>query len=98
MGNDDHLKTYIEILEDLAKKGIYLDVKMCPQCKSTGLRIMDVMAFFSPLSPVRMICKKCGWVGRATFEITNRRIDELDEEILEDIINIVSENSDEKDF
>lgn len=96
MGEDDNLKTNIEILEELAKKGITLDVKICPQCKSTGLRMMDVVGLYAPLSPVRVVCKKCGWVGRAAIDLTNRQIDELDEEMLEDIISIVSEDSEEE--
>jgi len=96
MSEDDNLRTNIELLEELAKKGITLDIKICPQCKSTGLRMMDVVGLYAPLSPVRVVCKNCGWVGRAAFNLTNRRIDELDEEMLEDIINIVSEESEEE--
>jgi RNase P subunit RPR2 len=96
MGEEDNLKTNIELLEELASKGITLDIKICPQCKSAGLRMMDVMGLYSPLSPVRVICKKCGWVGRAAFNLTNRQIDELDEEMLDDIIQIASEDSEDE--
>ena len=91
MKNNKDLETTIKQLDELAKKGIYLDLKICPRCKSTKLKIMDVVGMYSPLSPVRVVCKQCGWVGRTAIEITNRKIDELDEEMLEDIIKIVSE-------
>ena len=95
MDQDENIKKNIKILEDLAKDGVTLDLKICPQCKSAAIQIMDVVGMYSPLSPARHVCKKCGWVGRTTIEMTNRRIDELDEEMLEDIIATLSE--DEKD-
>ena len=96
MGDDENLESKIKLLEELARKGITLDVKICPQCKATGLRVMDVVGLYSPLSPVRVVCKKCGWVGRAVIEMTNRRIDELDEQLLEDILSSLSEDPKDK--
>ena len=91
MEQDENIKKNIKLLEDLAKDGKTIDLKICPQCKSAGLSMMDIAGMYSPLTPARFVCKKCGWVGRAVIEMTNRRIDELDEEILEDIIKILSE-------
>jgi RNase P subunit RPR2 len=96
MGDDENLEARIKLLEELAQKGITLDIKICPQCKAAGLRMMDVIGLYSPLSPVRMVCKKCGWVGRFALEMTNRRIDELDEQVLEDILSSLSEDPKDK--
>ncbi len=97
MEKNEDLEKAIRILEELAKQGIYLDLKICPRCKAVGLKVMDVVGMYSPLAPVRLVCKKCGWVGRAAIEITNRKIDELDEEMLDDIIKIISEEEKEED-
>ncbi|MFX1294049.1 MAG: hypothetical protein ACFFD2_04220 [Promethearchaeota archaeon] len=91
MGENENLKKNLKALEELTKDGKIVDFKICPQCKSIGLSVMDVVGLYAPLSPVRYVCKKCGWVGRVIIEMTNRQIDELDEEMLEDIINILSE-------
>ena len=96
MNQDENVKKNLEFLEELKRKGVNFDLRICPKCKSASIQIMDVVGMYSPLSPTRAVCKKCGWVGRAVIEMTNRRIDELDEEMLEDIINIVSEDEKEK--
>jgi hypothetical protein len=98
MGKDENIKKNIKVLEDLAKEGKTFTLKICPQCKAVGLSIMDVVGLYAPLSPTKFVCKKCGWVGRAAIEMTNRRIDELDEEMLEDIIAMLSEDDEEKEI
>ncbi|MHA1279087.1 MAG: hypothetical protein ACTSQI_17680 [Candidatus Helarchaeota archaeon] len=91
MPEEKNIKKNIQILEELAKEGKTINIKICPQCKAVGLCNMDVVGLYAPLSPTKFVCKKCGWVGRAAIEMTNRRIDELDEAILEDIIENLSE-------
>lgn len=93
MNDNRNIEKNIEVLEKLKQDGVTIDLKICPQCKSPIIFRMDIVALYAPLSPARYVCKKCGWVGRAVIEMTNRRIDELDEEMLEDLINIVSEDS-----
>ncbi len=96
MNQDENVKKNLEILEDLKRKGVNFDLRICPQCKSPMIQILDIVGMYSPLSPTRVVCKNCGWVGRAVIEMTNRRIDELDEEILEDIISMMSEDGEKK--
>ena len=88
---EEKIKKNIKALEDLAEEGRIFELKVCPQCMAVGLSVMDVLGLYAPLSPVKYVCKECGWVGRAVIEITNRRIDEYDEEVLEDIISMFSE-------
>ena len=91
MEEDENINRNLRFLDNLTKEGKVIDLKICPQCKSAELYIMDVVGLYAPLSPVRCVCKKCGWVGRTIIEMTNRRIDESDEEMLEDIISGFSE-------
>ena len=92
MKRNETVEKNIKFLEELSKDGITIDVKICPQCKSALLAMMDVVGMYSPLSPARHVCKKCGWVGRTNIVMTNRRIDELDEDMLEDIIDMLSKD------
>ncbi|NVM53367.1 MAG: hypothetical protein HWN66_06650 [Candidatus Helarchaeota archaeon] len=91
MDQDENVKKNLKILEDLSRQGVTIDLKICPQCKSSIISIMDVAGLYSPLTPARHVCKKCGWVGRVVIEMTNRRIDELDEDMLNEIISMLSE-------
>ncbi len=91
MKEEENVQKNIKALEELAKEGRTFHLKICPQCKAIALSMMDVLGLYSPLSPVRFVCKKCGWVGRVAIELTNQRIDELDEKMLDDIIESLSE-------
>lgn len=86
---EENIKKNLKRLDDLAREGIYVNLKICPQCKAASPYIMDVVGFYFPQSYLRHVCKKCGWVGRIVIWMTNR-IDERDEAMLDDIIDIVS--------
>ncbi len=92
MDADEIIKKNQKYLDDLAKEEKYIDIKICPECKSAKLEILDLIGLYSPLSPVRCRCKNCGWMGRNVIEMSNRKISEKDEEVLEDIISMFSED------
>ena len=91
MNEDENVKKNQKYLDDLAKQEKYIGIRICPECKSSQLEVMGIPALYSPLSPVRCRCKNCGWMGSIVIEMSNRKISEKDEEILEDIISIFSE-------
>ncbi|TFF90848.1 MAG: hypothetical protein EU548_00915 [Promethearchaeota archaeon] len=88
MNEDENIQKNLKLLKDLEKKGLNFSLKICPNCKSASITIMDVFSHYSPLSPVKHVCKNCGWTGRAVILMTNDKIDELDEEMLNDILNM----------
>jgi hypothetical protein len=63
-------------LDELKKKGKYVDVAVCPVCKSPNLRRVksncgDVTGHLGWL-PVMYECLDCGWRGRLEVYATNR--------------------------
>lgn len=91
MDEDENIRENLKHLDDLAKDEKYVDIRICPECKSSKLEIIGIPALYSPLSPVRARCRNCGWIGSVILEMTNRKISEKDEEVLEDIISMFSE-------
>jgi uncharacterized protein YbaR (Trm112 family) len=63
-------------LDELKKKGKYVDVAVCPVCKSPNLRRVkstcgDMTGHLGWL-PVMYECLDCGWRGRLELYATNR--------------------------
>jgi hypothetical protein len=63
-------------LDELRRKGKYVDVAVCPVCKSPNLRRVksacgDLTGHLGWL-PVKYECLDCGWRGRLEIYATNR--------------------------
>jgi hypothetical protein len=65
-----------ETLEELKKKGKYVDVRICPHCKSTRIRrfgsMQGDMSGQMAMTLPKFECLDCGWRGRLTIVATNR--------------------------
>ena len=65
-------------LEEFKRQGKYVDVRVCPHCKSTRLtRIGSVQGDTSghmSMTLPKFECLDCGWKGRLTIYATNRPI------------------------
>jgi RNase P subunit RPR2 len=64
-------------LDELKKKGKYVDVAVCPKCKSLNLRrvkssVGDMAGHLGWL-PVIYECLDCGWRGRLQIFATNKK-------------------------
>jgi hypothetical protein len=64
-------------LDELRKNGKYVDVAVCPECKSPNLRRVkstcgDMTGHLGWL-PVMYECLDCGWRGRLEIYATNRK-------------------------
>ena len=68
----------IEALEALEKKGEYVDIQICPRCKSPRVRRVGTlsgdMSGHMGLTPVKFECIDCGWRERLVLKATNRRM------------------------
>ncbi len=66
----------MEVLEELRKEGKFVDVQICPQCKSAKIRrvgsMCGDMAGHMALTPVKYECLDCGWRERLVIKATNR--------------------------
>lgn len=68
----------LETLEEMEKEQKYVDVQICPQCKSPRIRRVGTMSGdmsgHMGLTPVKFECLYCGWRERLVVKATNRKL------------------------
>jgi len=68
----------IEVLEDLEKEQKYVDIQICPHCKSPKVHRVGTMkgdmSGHLGLLPPKFECLKCGWRERLVIKATNRKM------------------------
>lgn len=68
----------LEVLEELEKDEKYVDVQICPRCKSPRVRrvrsMSGDMSGHIGLLPVKFECLDCGWRERLVVKATNRKM------------------------
>jgi len=66
------------VLEELEKERTYVDVQICPHCKSPRVRrvgaVSGDMSGHLGMTPVKFECLSCGWRERLVLKATNRRM------------------------
>ena len=66
----------VEALEELEKERKYVDIQVCPNCKSPLVRRVGSMtrdmSGHIGLTPPKFECKECGWRERLVLKATNR--------------------------
>ena len=87
-------------MDELRKKGKYVDVAVCPICKSPNLRRVkstcgDMTGHLGWL-PVIYECLDCGWRGRLEIYATNRRQNWREIAIMAEARDLKAENRLEK--
>ena len=70
------LPELVAVLEELAKEGKFVDVQVCPKCKSAKVRRVSSMSGdmsgHMALTPIKYECPDCGWRERLVIKATNR--------------------------
>lgn len=68
----------LKVLEELEKEEKYVDVQICPHCKSPKVRRVRStsgdMSGHMGLLPVKYECLDCGWQERLVLKATNRKL------------------------
>jgi rubrerythrin len=63
-------------LEELEKEKKYVDIQVCPKCKSPLVRrvgsMLGDMSGHMGLTPPKFECRECGWRERTVLKATNR--------------------------
>lgn len=86
------LEELMAILEELKRKGTFVDIAICPRCKSARLRrvgsmsgdMSGQMAWTLP----KYECLDCGWRGRLPLYATNRPFDKKkSEDLVADLLD-----------
>ena len=70
------LPELVDALIELEKEKKYLDLQVCPKCKSplvqrVGSLVGDTMAHMG-FSPPKYECRECGWRERTVLKATNK--------------------------
>jgi predicted RNA-binding Zn-ribbon protein involved in translation (DUF1610 family) len=73
---ESELSELVEVLEELEKEKEYVDVQICPHCKSAKVRRVkslqgDALGHMG-LAPPKYECKKCGWRGNLVVKASNK--------------------------
>lgn len=70
------LPELVEALDELEKEKKYVDIQVCPHCKSPKVRRVGStrgdMSGHMGLTPPKYECRECGWRGRLVVKATNR--------------------------
>ncbi|MDR2719238.1 MAG: hypothetical protein LBC03_00305 [Nitrososphaerota archaeon] len=70
------LPEIVEKLNELAKEKKYLDIQVCPKCKSPLIKRVESMSgdIFSHMgfTPPKYECKECSWRGYIELKATNK--------------------------
>ncbi len=70
------LPEVVEVLEELERERKYVDIQVCPKCKSplirrVGSMVGDISGHMG-LTPAKFECRECGWRERTVLKATNR--------------------------
>jgi hypothetical protein len=75
--DNKNVQKLMQRLDELKRKEKYVDVAVCPRCKSVNLRrvksTMGDMTGHMGWLPVIYECLDCGWRGRLELFATNRK-------------------------
>ena len=87
----------IEVLEYLEKEQKYVDVQICPHCKSPRVRRVGTMkgdmSGHIGLLPPKFKCLNCGWQERLVIKATNRKMGVKEVAIIAEALSFEKEKS-----
>ncbi len=82
----------VSVLEDLETEGKYVDIQVCPRCKSPRVRRVGAtagdMSGHMALTPLKYECPECGWRERLILKATNRPMGVKDVAIMAEGLNL----------
>jgi uncharacterized protein YbaR (Trm112 family) len=95
-----NIEKLMQGLDELKKKGKYVDVAVCPVCKSLNLRRVkstsgDMSGHLGWL-PVKYECLDCGWRGRLEVYATNKKQNWREVTIMAEARDLQAENRSKK--
>ncbi len=81
-----------EALEELEKQGTFIDIQVCPKCKSPKIRRAqsqggDMWAHIGLLPP-SYECLECGWQERVVLKASNKRMSVRDVELIREAMDV----------
>lgn len=86
------LAELLKVLEELEKEQKYVEVQVCPRCKSPRVRRAGTMSGGTSghmgLLPVKYECSDCGWQERLVIKATNRKLSVKEVEIIAEALDL----------
>lgn len=81
------------VLEELEKKGKFVEIQICPNCKSPKVHRVGTMSGdlwgHMGILPPKFECEECGWRARLVLKATNRRLSVKDVEIIAETTDLI---------
>lgn len=81
----------IEFLEELEGEKKFVDVQICPKCKSPKVKRVDTDAGdlwgHMGVVPPKYECTDCGWSDRVVVKVTNRPLTVRDVELIAEALD-----------
>jgi len=66
----------LRLLEELEEEGKFVDIQICPRCKSARVKRVRTMegdmSSHLTITPIKYECLDCGWRERLVLKATNR--------------------------
>ena len=86
-----------QVLEELEKQGIRLDIQVCPRCKSPKVRRAkstggDMWGHIGMLPP-SYECPDCGWQERVVLKATNKKLSVREVELIREAMELEDNDS-----
>lgn len=86
------LPELLGVLEEMEREGKYVDIQICPKCKSPRVRRVGAMSGDTSghmgITPVKFECLDCGWRERLVLKATNRPLGIKEVAILAEASNL----------
>jgi hypothetical protein len=90
------LAELVDALAELEREGKFVDIQICPKCKSPKVRRVETMSGDlwgnMGLVPPKFMCPECGWRARLVLKATNKRLSVRDVEIIAEALDAEGPN------
>ncbi len=81
----------VEFLQELESEKKYVDVQVCPKCKSPKVKRVDTVSgdlwSHMGITPPRYECLDCGWSDQIVVKVTNRPLRVRDVELIAEALD-----------
>jgi rubrerythrin len=85
----------LRILEELKEKEEYVDIQICPRCKSARVKRVGTMkgdmSGHLAVTPIKYECPDCGWRERLVIKASNRPLSLKEIAIIAEVLDLKAE-------
>ena len=82
----------LKVLEELREEEKYVDIQVCPRCKSARVKRVGAMkgdmSGHLAVTPIKYECLDCGWRERLVIKATNRPLGLKEVAIIAEVLDL----------